>query len=136
MVAGAEPAAASPTEPAVPAQVYYEEELPADFWDREDAPVADDTPPPDAGAGYADTNDADINDAATNDAATKYANHAANPASLQEDPRFVALTQLFPGKIIDWQLQDTPKDTDDEGNDDVDLPESDITEDETEGALD
>ena len=99
---------------------YYEEELPADFWDRESAPVADDAPPLDAGASYA---------------ATGYDNHPANPASLQEDPRFVALTQLFPGKIIDWQLQDTPKDTA-AGDETDELPESDITEDDTEDTLD
>lgn len=115
----------------MPAQtVYYEEALPADFWDREGTPVDDDAPPPDAGdagavAGYAD---AGYNNQA--------ANQAANPASLQEDPRFVALTQLFPGKIIDWQLQDAPKDSDDEGDNPDEPPESDITEDETESALD
>lgn len=103
--------------------MYYEEELPADFWDREGAPVEDDTSPPDA-------------DASSSYADTGYDNQTANPASLQEDPRFVALTQLFPGKIIDWQLQDMPKNSDNEGDEPEDEPESDITEDDAENTLD
>lgn len=121
--ANTEPATASPTEPAVPAQtVYYEEELPADFWHRESAPVdASDSPPE---AGYVEA------------ASDRQHAHSANPASLQEDPRFVALTQLFPGKIIDWQLPDTKKDLADSPDTAADLPASDITEDETDDALD
>jgi hypothetical protein len=116
----------------MPAQtVYYEEELPADFWDREGAPV-DDSVEHKAAAPESDYR------------ANGNHQQATNPTSLQQDPRFVTLTQLFPGKIIDWQLQNDTKNTKDSNDYDTtdaedtlaDLPESDITNDETADALD
>ena len=97
--------------------MYYEEELPADFWNREGTPVEDDTPLPDTSP---------VSSEAAHDTAS------SSGTSLQEDPRFVALTQLFPGKIIDWQLQDHAK----EEHDPDDSPASDATEDESEDTLD
>ena len=78
----------------------FANELPPDFWG--DDPILPDTPQ-NAPDRYAD-------DAVTGFSPPEASRVQAKPLTgpLQNDPRFILLTELFPGRMTDWQSAETP----------------------------
>ena len=87
----------------------FADELPPDFWG--DDPVIPEAPQ-NVRDGYADDAVAGFSQPETSQPQVK-----PLTGPLESDPRFVLLTELFPGRLTDWQSAETPAPAtaDDEG---------------------
>ncbi|MEM7735660.1 MAG: hypothetical protein AAF267_07695 [Deinococcota bacterium] len=97
-VAQAEPQQTKPTQAGAPqASAYYDEELPADFWNREGASYGEgQSVPLDGGVD-------EVAEALPRGLAREGASPAGEPVQeLRSNPTYVTMTELFPGKIVAW----------------------------------
>ena len=90
-----------PPEPLPPEP--FADELPPDFWGDALEPLTSPAPSSTAPSSTAPTDESDASPPAAAPPASSSSASKPLDGSLQDDPRFVLLTELFPGRISDWQ---------------------------------